>query len=66
MEVKRPIACFYPLSLFYTYMNFASSIDREEIMHWCKIIYNNFLALGFGCVQGDLGFQRRMISPIFG
>ncbi len=47
-------------------MNFASSIDREEIMHWCKIICNIFLASGFGCVQGDLGFQRRIVSPIFG
>jgi hypothetical protein len=38
MEVRRPIASFYPLSLFYMYIDFVGSLDREEIMHWCKII----------------------------
>jgi len=35
MEVRRPIASFYPLSLFYMCINFVGSLDREEIMHWC-------------------------------
>jgi hypothetical protein len=67
MEVRRPVICFYPLSLFYTYINFIGYLDREEIMHWCKIICNKFLTLGFGCVQeGLLRFQGRTISPVFG
>jgi hypothetical protein len=67
MEVRRLIARFYPLSLFYTYINFVGSLDIEEIMHWCKIICNKFLTLRFGCVQeGLLGFQGRIVSPVFG
>jgi hypothetical protein len=38
MQVRRPIASFYPLSLFYSYINFVGSLNRKEIMHWCKII----------------------------
>jgi len=45
MEVRRPIASFYPLSLFYLYINFVGSLDRKEIMHWCKIITHHIQVL---------------------
>jgi len=45
MEVRRPMPSFYPLSLFYMYIDFVGSLDREEFMHWCKIINHRIQVL---------------------